>query len=70
MNAGRPEKSALSKTEKLTAIKGMNDILPPDSARWEWLEDKVRSLMGRYAYRNIRTPILVTPSCLCAALAR
>ncbi len=44
--------------EKLTAVKGMNDILPPDSARWEWLEGKVRSLMGRYAYRNIRTPIL------------
>jgi histidyl-tRNA synthetase len=56
--AGRPEKSALPKTEKLAAVKGMNDILPPDSARWEWLEDKVRSLMGRYAYRNIRTPIL------------
>ncbi|MDO9405429.1 MAG: histidine--tRNA ligase [Polaromonas sp.] len=44
--------------EKLSAVKGMNDILPPDSARWEWLEDKVRSLMGLYAYRNIRTPIL------------
>jgi len=36
----------------------MNDILPPDSARWEWLEGKVRSLMQRYAYRNIRTPIV------------
>ena len=36
----------------------MNDILPPDSARWEWLEEKVRSLMQRYAYRNIRTPIV------------
>lgn len=45
-------------SEKLVAIKGMNDILPPDSARWEWLEEKVRSLMGRYAYRNIRTPIV------------
>ncbi|WP_312304632.1 histidine--tRNA ligase [Pulveribacter sp.] len=44
--------------QKLVAIKGMNDILPPDSARWEWLEDKVRSLMARYAYRNIRTPIV------------
>jgi histidyl-tRNA synthetase len=44
--------------EKLTAIKGMNDILPPDSARWEWLEEKVRNLMARYAYRNIRTPIV------------
>ena len=44
--------------EKLVAVKGMNDILPPDSARWEWLEEKVRSLMLRYAYRNIRTPIV------------
>ena len=44
--------------EKLVAVKGMNDILPPESARWEWLEDKVRVLMERYAYRNIRTPIL------------
>ena len=58
MNAGQTEKSPLAKIEKLTAVKGMNDILPPDSARWEWLEDKVRTLMGRYAYRNIRTPIL------------
>ena len=49
--------------EKLVAVKGMNDILPPDSARWEWLEDKVRSLMARYAYRNIRTPI-VEPTAL------
>ena len=44
--------------EKLLAVKGMNDILPPESARWEWLEGKVRELMVRYAYRNIRTPIL------------
>ena len=58
MTAVRAEKSPLAKTEKLLAVKGMNDILPPESARWEWLEDKVRSLMGRYAYRNIRTPIL------------
>ena len=49
--------------EKLIAVKGMNDILPPDSARWEWLEEKVRSLMARYAYRNIRTPI-VEPTAL------
>ena len=53
----------VAKTEKLSAVKGMNDILPPDSARWEWFEDKVRSLMGRFAYRNIRTPI-VEPTAL------
>ncbi|WP_427912043.1 histidine--tRNA ligase [Ramlibacter sp. MMS24-I3-19] len=44
--------------DKLSAVKGMNDILPPESARWEALEDKVRDLMGRYAYRMIRTPVV------------
>jgi len=46
------------KAEKLLAVKGMNDILPPDSARWEWLENQVRELMASFAYRNIRTPIV------------
>ncbi|MDB5741714.1 MAG: histidyl-tRNA synthetase [Polaromonas sp.] len=58
MTADRKKSPSPGKFEKLAAVKGMNDILPPDSARWEWLEDKVRSLMVRYAYRNIRTPIL------------
>ena len=53
----------MGKNEKLVAIKGMNDILPPDSAMWEWFEAKVRDLMGRFAYRNIRTPI-VEPTAL------
>ena len=48
---------------KLVAVKGMNDLLPPESARWEWLEDKVRALMARYGYANVRTPI-VEPTAL------
>lgn len=55
--------AAAPKSGKVTSVKGMNDILPPDSARWEWLEGVVRSLMDRYAYRNIRTPI-VEPTAL------
>ena len=51
------------KHQALSAVKGMNDLLPPDSAQWEWLEDKVRSLMTRHAYRNLRTPI-VEPTAL------
>lgn len=51
------------KAQPLTAVKGMNDIAPPVSAQWEWLESQVRSLMARYAYRNIRTPI-VEPTAL------
>jgi histidyl-tRNA synthetase len=52
-----------AKSTTLTAVKGMNDLLPPDSARWEWLEDKVRQLMARHAYRHLRTPI-VEPTAL------
>jgi histidyl-tRNA synthetase len=46
------------KVEKLLAVKGMNDILPPESARWEWFESHVREVMAGSAYRNIRTPIV------------
>lgn len=49
--------------EKLSAVKGMNDIAPPVSAHWEWLEETLRSLMRRYGYRNVRTPI-VEPTAL------
>jgi histidyl-tRNA synthetase len=48
--------------EPIQAVKGMNDILPPESARWEWFEDIVRALMRRYAYLNVRVPIVeLTP---------
>ncbi|MBT9553855.1 MAG: histidine--tRNA ligase [Hydrogenophaga sp.] len=49
--------------EKLSAVKGMNDIAPPVSAHWEWLEETLRALMCRYGYRNVRTPI-VEPTAL------
>jgi histidyl-tRNA synthetase len=49
--------------DKLTAVKGMNDLLPADSHAWEWLEGLVRDLMRRHGYRNIRTPI-VEPTAL------
>lgn len=46
------------KKTALQAVKGMNDILPPESAAWEWFEAKVRDLMARYGYANVRTPIV------------
>lgn len=45
-------------SEQLKAVKGMNDILPPESARWEWFEATVRRVMQRYAYQNVRTPLV------------
>jgi histidyl-tRNA synthetase len=58
--------------EPLRAVKGMNDILPPsvprterlpDSALWQWFETTVRSVLARYGYQNLLTPI-VEPTAL------
>ena len=47
-----------SKMRKLAAVKGMNDIFPPESSQWEWFEQHVRDIMGVYSYGSIRTPIV------------
>ena len=49
----------MSKTfKKVNAIRGMNDILPSESYKWEQLENIIKSLLSQYGYQNIRTPIL------------
>src|SRR5262245_3624040 len=54
-----PERPAGTKmNESLRAVRGMNDILPDEAARWERLEEKLRSWLQAYGYRNIRTPLL------------
>ena len=61
-----------AKAAVLAAVKGMNDILPPsvprtdrlpDSALWQWFETTVRSVLGRYGYQYLLTPI-VEPTAL------
>ncbi|WP_447553963.1 histidine--tRNA ligase [Vreelandella sp. EE22] len=47
-----------SGTKKIQAIRGMNDLLPSDSPRWQFFEAKVRNLMQRYAFDEIRMPIV------------
>ena len=44
--------------KKIQAIRGMNDILPDYSFKWEWLEDEVRRHLKQFGYQNLRTPIL------------
>jgi len=44
--------------DRIAGVKGMNDLLPPDSTRWVWLEAKVADLMARWGYACIRTPIV------------
>jgi len=58
-----PIQGAKTGVSPLAGVKGMNDILPPDSARWEWFEQKVRALMQRYGYLGVRTPV-VEPTAL------
>jgi len=45
-------------TKKIQAIRGMNDLLPDQSALWQYVEGQVRLLMQRYGYDEIRTPIV------------
>lgn len=42
----------------IQSIRGMHDILPEQSAAWQYLETTVRQLLSRYGYREIRTPVL------------
>ena len=42
----------------LTAVKGMNDLLPDDMAIWERVEGIVAEVFRQYGYRPMRTPIL------------
>lgn len=44
--------------KKVQAIRGMNDLLPSDSAAWQYVEAAVAGILRRYAYQEIRFPIL------------
>ncbi|WIX31631.1 histidine--tRNA ligase [Salinicola sp. JS01] len=45
-------------SNKIQAIRGMNDLLPDQSPAWQYLERQLRALVARYDYREIRTPIV------------
>ena len=42
----------------IQAVRGMNDILPADSAAWQHLEDTLRDVVHAYGYQEIRLPLL------------
>ncbi len=44
--------------KKIQSIRGMNDLLPGDSARWQYLESSIFKLLSQYGYREIRFPLL------------
>ena len=42
--------------QKLAGVKGMNDLLPQTSARWQRFEEIVASWARSYGYSQIHTP--------------
>lgn len=45
-------------TNSIQAIRGMNDILPPESSLWQHAEKTIRNVLQSYGYQGIRFPIL------------
>jgi histidyl-tRNA synthetase len=46
------------KTEKLAAVRGMNDLLPDEAPLWEAFESRAVEVLRAYGYRQVRTPIV------------
>jgi histidyl-tRNA synthetase len=44
--------------KKIQSIRGMNDLLPVDSPRWQYLESSVSSILTNYCFKEIRFPLL------------
>lgn len=44
--------------QKIQAIRGMNDLLPTESALWQQVEKIVKKVLNSYGYNEIRTPIV------------
>ncbi len=44
--------------DKIQSVKGMHDILNDHSGTWQYLEDTIKSVLNRYGYQEIRTPLV------------
>jgi histidyl-tRNA synthetase len=44
--------------DNVRSVRGMNDLLPPQTARWQRVEAVLREVAGRYGYQEIRTPVI------------
>ena len=50
-------------SKSLQAIRGMNDILPEQTPLWRYFESTVSRLLDNYGYKQIRMPVVSSPSC-------
>src|SRR5256714_13614543 len=51
-------KEAMDKPKSIKAVRGTRDILPPESALWNFVEAAARDVFRAYNFHEIRTPIL------------
>ncbi|MBT7951678.1 MAG: histidine--tRNA ligase [Gammaproteobacteria bacterium] len=45
-------------TEKIQSVKGMHDILNDSTGDWQYLEKTIQTVLSRYGYEEIRTPLV------------
>ena len=43
--------------QKLTSVRGVKDILPEESRRWQAIERSAREIFERYGFGEIRIPV-------------
>jgi histidyl-tRNA synthetase len=62
------EKAAKTERRQFRAIKGTRDILPPDSALWNWFENSAREAFESYNFEEIRLPVFEETSLFARAV--
>lgn len=50
--------------------KGTKDILPQDSYKWQYIEEKSKELFANYGFKEIRVPVLKIQSFFKEALGK
>jgi len=54
--------------KSIQSIRGMHDVLPDDSFRWQAFEAVIRQLMATYGYREIRMPLVESTDLFCRSI--
>ena len=52
----------------IKSIRGMHDVLPDDSFRWQAFETVIRQLMAGYGYKEIRMPLVESTDLFCRSI--
>ncbi len=54
----------------IKAVRGTRDLLPPDTALWNFVEAAVRDVFRSYNFQEIRTPIFEDTALFARASAK